>query len=132
MKRILSSAIVLCLAVGMAHAASNAPVLSVTAGKMYTTALKSENDGLRNSAIFELAKIRSKYHYIDLTGYEKALKKMSSSDSKEFIRLNAQLTLTYLQDKTLSERVKVQDGEDPLAFYTRLHEAICQEFYTAK
>jgi HEAT repeat protein len=132
MKRALFLAIVLCFTVVMAHAAANAPILTDAAGRMYIMALKSDNVGLRNSAIFELAKIRSQCDYVDLTEYEKVLKKLSSVDNNHLIRMNAQLTLTYLQDKELSDKIKVQDDEDPFAFYTRLHETINQDFYAAK
>ena len=131
MKRIVSTVLVLCLAAAAAHSASNAPVLTETACKMYKIALQSDNIGLRSSAIFELAKIRSNHSHADLCEYERVLKKMSTNDSIHMVRMNAQLTLIYLQENTLSDRIKVGSNEEPSAFYARLHKAICDDFYAA-
>ncbi|MDZ7314721.1 MAG: hypothetical protein ONB24_01220 [candidate division KSB1 bacterium] len=83
--------------------------------------LKSENAGARNSALHVIAKIKSDYPDVDLTVFNDMLLKLSRNDERSLIRVNANLAYAYINNPELAARVKVEDPEDPAAFFNALY-----------
>ncbi len=92
--------------------------------KNYLTALKSDNAGLRNSALYQLVQLKAKYPDADLSACEKCIAQMSSKDKNTRVRINAGLALLGLQDAQLPTKVKANDEQEPTKFFARLHQEI--------
>ena len=86
----------------------------------YRMALKSDNAGLRYSAMHQLAVLKSKHPEVNIEPVNKDLQKLIDRDKYTSIRLRAELTRAYLNDKTLTDTVKADDFENPAAFYATL------------
>lgn len=98
----------------------------------YKMALASENCGLRNDALHKIARMKSEYPGTDLSCFEPILKKMSVKDSDAMVRLNAQLTLTYLRDSAISEWVPTGKTETSFEFFNRLYQQMTSIFAAAQ
>jgi hypothetical protein len=96
----------------------------------YAMALKSDNAGLRDSAAYQIAIIKSEYPDVDFTVIERVLNKVAKSDQSSLVRIHASLTLTYLQDAKLAQKVKPENPENSLEFYNKLHSELFSSFFT--
>ncbi len=93
-----------------------------------THALKSDNDGVRNGSLLVLAKIKSDFPHLDLTGLNKTLITISADDNAAYIRANANLTYIYLNSAELAKTVKVESTENPAVFFNKLYQELNKEF----
>jgi vesicle coat complex subunit len=84
-------------------------------------ALKSDNYGVRKSALYQLAKIHSLDSTIDMTTISEQISKMSRSDSDPLVRVQAGLTYQYLTDAELAKIIRPQDEDDSTVFYNEVH-----------
>lgn len=91
------------------------------AKKALMEVLKSDNAGARNSALHVIAKIKSEYPDVDLTVFNDMLLRLSRNDERSLIRVNANLAYAYINNPELAARVKVEDPEDPAAFFNALY-----------
>jgi hypothetical protein len=90
--------------------------------------LKSDNDGVRNSAIHIIAQIKAQYPTADLSIFNKKLTNMAKDDSRSYIRANANLTYIYINSADLPYKVKVEDKENPAVFFNSLYSELNQDF----
>ncbi|MBN1998748.1 hypothetical protein JW935_14410 [candidate division KSB1 bacterium] len=90
----------------------------------YIIALKSKNPGVQSSAAFQIAKMKSQFPQVDLSRVEKSLAQVAKRNENKVIRLQAELTLTYVKDADLVYRVRVNDTENPVYFYNDLNQTI--------
>ncbi|HNW60756.1 MAG TPA: hypothetical protein PKI62_13835 [bacterium] len=90
----------------------------------YVQALASDVDGLKHDAIFHVACLKTQQPAADLGACEKALEKIAKRAGDLRIRLHAQLTLAYLRDDRLAERIKVTSLDDPAAFFGALYREV--------
>lgn len=92
--------------------------------KNYAYSLKSENAGVRHSAIFQLVRMKSDNKKIDLNEVNRTLLKVAQNDDFALIRFHARLAYTYLNDAELAKQVKVEDFENPMGFFIELHRMV--------
>lgn len=90
----------------------------------YKASLKSDNPGVRKSALYQLARIRSSFPDIDLSEILPTMKRLCVKDKEPIVRVQANLTAVYLTDSTLVTWVKTDSGPDPQAFYNRVQTAM--------
>jgi hypothetical protein len=121
MKRILAVAMAVVIATGMARAQekTNMPTRAKLAKlvQAYKMALNSENVGVRSSALFQLAKIKSRYPSCDLSELMSPVERLSKKDAEPILRVQANLTFVYLGDETLAQKIKTGEPDDPIVFY---------------
>lgn len=86
----------------------------------YRMALKSDNAGLRYSAMHQLALLKSRHPEVNIEPVNNDLKKLIAREEYTSIRLRAELTRVYLNDKALADTVKAGDFENPTTFYNTL------------
>ncbi len=98
----------------------------------YKMALASDNCGLRNDALHKIARLKSEYPGTDLSCFEPILKKMAAKDADTMVRLNAQLTLTYLSDEAMAAWVRTDKTETAFDFFNRLYQEMTHVFAAAK
>ncbi|MBN2103149.1 hypothetical protein JW835_03825 [bacterium] len=100
-----------------------------TAKAMYIRGVKSDNIGLRCNAIFRIAEMKSRFPEMSTKGVEKILQKAARKDENSLVRAYAGLTLVYLKDTKLNQKVKVIPREVSIDFYQRLQQAIYANTY---
>jgi len=89
----------------------------------YTMALNSDNPGLRNSALHQLAVLKNRYPEANFTTIERVIERLAKQDKNVSVRLNANLTYQYLLDEDLATKVKPV-AIDPTAFFSELYTQI--------
>ena len=90
--------------------------------------LKSDNEGVRNGSLLVLAKIKSDFPQLDMTGLNKTLISVSADDDAAYIRANANLTYIYLNSAELPKIVKVESTENPAVFFNKLYQELNKDF----
>ncbi len=124
MKKGMITVVLVGLLAGFSLAADTAAALD--AAKLartvenYKLALKSENPGVRSSAIYMLALIKSRYPEAQVAGIKGELGKLSRKDEDPLVRVEANLILSYLSSDSLMIRIKAADPTTPLDFYAQL------------
>ena len=98
----------------------------------YSNALKSENPGVRNSALYQIVRMKNVHPEADYASLKKVMKKMAEKDDNALVRVHAKLTLLYIDDPVLSEKVRTVRGEEDFQFFQRLHNEIHRSFYSMK
>ncbi len=93
------------------------------AAKNLVMSLKSDNAGVRNSALYQIAKIRAQYPDFDLSKVEKEVEKVAKKDKSAIVRVNANLVDTVLNDKTAESMVNLAAAE-PQEFFSDLYNSI--------
>jgi len=88
-------------------------------------ALKSDNPGIRNSALHQITVLKAKYPNFDLTKVEKQVKKLSQKDSELLIRVNANITYLYLTNRNLTDKINT-DTIDPKIFFKELYAQVSE------
>lgn len=91
----------------------------------YTVALNSDNPGLRNSALHQLAVLKNKYPEANLTSIERVINRLAKQDKNLSVRLNANLISQYLLDEDLATKVNpvIIDSN---AFFSELYTQVAQ------
>jgi len=92
----------------------------------YIQAIQSDNSGLRHSAIYQIARLKTHYPDKDYSRVEHLLNKVSTSDKVAIIRVHANLVCNYLKS---SHIIGTRSGnEDPMFFFNTLHQELNQDF----
>lgn len=123
MKRILVLAIVALAALTVAVQAKDAPVTAEKIEKLiklYKESLKVDNEGIRQSTLYQLARIKVDYPWADLSDISKDVKRVSQKDKSATVRIQANLTLAYLADDELSKRVQPVVPDEYAVFYNKV------------
>lgn len=130
MKKVLGGILVLMLAAAPlfadANTVSKENLELAKKGLMFS--LKSENAGVRNSALHILAKVRADHPNANLSGFNRVLTDMSKKDDMKAIRANANLAYIYINSNELPARVRVEDREDPSIFFNDLYTELSENF----
>jgi len=90
----------------------------------YVRALQSDNMGVRQSALYQLARIKSHFPEVDLTNTLDQIAQLSKKDEEPVVRVQASLILVYLQDRELLQTIKPESPADPVNFYNQVHVAV--------
>ena len=98
----------------------------------YTNALKSDNPGVRNSALYQIVCMKNVHPEANYAPIKKVVKKMADKDDNALVRVHAKLTLLYIDDPDLSNKVRTVRGEEDIQFFQRLHNEIHKSFYSMK
>ncbi len=91
--------------------------------KNYLHGLKSDNLGVRNSVLHQLAVIKARFPNADYTEVEKEIEKLSKKDNDLIIRLNANLICCCLKNKEILDKVDIKTV-DPNEFFAELYTQI--------
>lgn len=83
----------------------------------FKNALMQENEGVRLSALFALARTRFEYPKTDFSSFDRTLVRLAKNDPSDRVQLYAKLTHLYLTDNSLVTAVPVVDVEAPQQFY---------------
>jgi hypothetical protein len=129
MKRILATVMILMAAMLSFAQSSDHPEMTDRAKAKriilgYERALQSDNMGVRQSALYQLARIKSRFPQVDLLNTMDKVAQMSKKDEEPVLRAQASLTLVYLQDKELMQSIKPDVPSDPVDFYNQVHVAV--------
>lgn len=89
----------------------------------YVTALKSFNTGVRHNAVFQIVQLKSDHPDMNADKAVRALEGLRRKDRNPLVRMHAELAIIYLKESRF-ENVKVVDRENPMDFFSRLHDAI--------
>jgi hypothetical protein len=128
MKRCLVTTMILMMAMlSFAQTASHPEMMDRAKAKRvmlgYERALQSDNMGVRQSALYQLARIRSRFPNVDLANTLDRVAQMSKKDQEPVVRAQASLTLVYLQDRDLIQSIDPELPTDPVAFFNQVHVA---------
>jgi len=91
--------------------------------KAYKIALEDGNIGLRSSALFRIAQVKSEYPETDFSAIENTLKKISRSDKSVMVKVQADLVLKYIQNDALSVNA-IEAQENSVLFFNQLYDAV--------
>ena len=83
--------------------------------------LSEDNNGVQFWAMFHIAKLKSENPELNLDRFEWPLNRILERENSELIKVNAKMTLLYINSNELANQVKVVDIENPLLFYTQLY-----------
>lgn len=86
----------------------------------YKECLKSENLGVRTSALYQLAKLKSCYPALDLSEMMLAVDQVCKKDKEPIVRAQANLTYAYIVDDSLCAKVKTMATDTPVEFFNRV------------
>jgi hypothetical protein len=87
----------------------------------YQSAMQSESPGIRSSAIYQIAQMKSQRPGEDFSSVAPALVKVAKNDPNPLIRVHAELTISYLFDDDLTKKIKADEGLDMNDFYNKLY-----------
>ena len=117
--------VLVAVSVSFAKAPLTQPDLNL-AKKSYLNALDSDNAGVRNSAMFQIIKLKATYPDENVKAYVNKVKKISENDPFYSMRSHAHLTMMFLENSELAKLVNPEDYPDPdsffNSFYTKLTE----------
>ena len=97
----------------------------------YKIALKSDNAGLRLSAMHQIAALKAEYPEINLERVGRDLRKISTRDDYPVLRFRAGLTYEFLKNDALYQNKEIVK-RDADGFYALLHEKVNEVQYTTK
>jgi len=86
----------------------------------YRECLRSENVGVRTSALYQLAKLKSCYPALDLSEMIQDVNRLCQKDKEPLVRVQANLTYAYVTDDSLSAKVKTEVEGNPVEFFNRI------------
>lgn len=95
--------------------------------KSYKVALTSDNAGVRNSALYQIAILKTIYPELNTNELDRVLVHVTNKDSVNFIRVNANLTRLLLNDKELTNSVNVETI-DPSEFFSGLYSKLANSY----
>lgn len=102
-------------------------LLIKTAGR-YMECLKSDNYGVRKSALYQLAKLHALDPTIDMKAMCEQICKISKKDTNPLLRVQAELTIRYITDEELAKLVRPVDEDDGTAFYNQVHTVLASRW----
>lgn len=123
MKRILVLAIVVLAVFSVTVQAKETPVTADKIEKLiklYKESLKVDNEGIRQSTLYQLARIKVDYPWADLRDITKDVKRVSQKDESATVRIQANLTLAYLTEEGLSKKVQPLVPDEYAGFYNKV------------
>ncbi len=98
----------------------------------YLKALKSDNDGMVESAIFHSMKYKLYYPEQNTTRLEKEIEKLVEKGKSEAIRYKAFLAMQFMQNDKLMNIIEKEDYKDAAQFFKMLGEELNEHFLAAK
>jgi hypothetical protein len=98
----------------------------------YVKALKSDNDGMVESAIFHSLKYKLYYPEENTAKLEKEIEKLVENGNSDAIRYKAFLAAEFMQNYTLMNRIKKADYKDAGEFFKMLGKELNEHLIAAK
>ena len=77
----------------------------------YKVCLESRNEGVRTSALYQLAKIKSAYPQLDLTALEKNVSNLAKNDKSPLVRVNASITKAILTNELPTGQIETSNND---------------------
>lgn len=102
------------------------------ANQAYLLSLKSENNGVRNSAIFNVVQYKKLYPAKDFNPFAKEIQKISKTDPMVQNRLHAHLALICLEQPEVMATIDPNTFEDPIVFFDALYEQLSEPSFALK
>lgn len=96
----------------------------------YEAAMTSDSPGVRSSAIYQIAQLKCERPEENFLSVEWTLAKIAKNDHNPLIRVHAELTLAYLQDKALRGKIKADCSLEMNNFYNKLYNEMYTSFVT--
>ncbi|MBN2012058.1 hypothetical protein JW960_22205 [candidate division KSB1 bacterium] len=134
MKKIIGTLLFSLLLANMGLAKSHSDQKLETAKQMYAKALKSENDQIRLSAVYLIAQFKYLHPEMNFGTIEKQLYKMALKDESDYIRANAMMTLIYMNDANLRQKVKASpqtELDDYKTFYNKIYTEASNSYWAS-
>ena len=116
---IIALALLLLSVTAFAGENVNAEKLSV-AKDAYKASLKSDNAGVRNSALLQIVVVASNYPEFNARALESDLNRMSKRDDVPYIRVNAKIALDLLNNADWLKSLNT-DENDPKVFFNNAY-----------
>lgn len=123
--------IILIVAVSLAAFAQTETAIE-NAPDNYLKALKSDNDGMVESAIFHTIKYKLYYPEQNTAGLEKEIEKLTRYSNSETIRYKAFLATQFLKNDSLMDRIEKEDYKNEADFFKMLGVELNEHFLAAK
>ena len=98
----------------------------------YAKALKSDNDGMVESAIFHSMKYKLYHPEQNISVVEKQIEKLVDNGKSQAIRYKAYLASEFMQNETLMSRIKKADYKDAEEFFKMLSEELSTNLLAVK
>ncbi len=86
-------------------------------------ALESDNIGLKNSAMFQLTKLKFQYPDYNMAKVEKVIAKLEKNDNSSIIRINANLVKTIMKENPKESTVFIT-APDHREFFNNLYSTL--------
>ncbi|MEL6821726.1 MAG: hypothetical protein AAFP70_08200 [Calditrichota bacterium] len=102
------------------------------ASENYFHALKSDNIGVVESAVFNIVQLKLHYPKQNTDQLLKALNELSQDADSESLRYRAYLAASYLEQCTLRAKIEVKKYEDIESFFVMLADTMQEELLVAK
>jgi len=96
------------------------------AKKCYLNALDSENQGVRDSAILQVVKVKVKYPDENYQTIIRKLQKLSKRDDVFYIRTHAYLACEFFKHPELAQMINPADYQVPAFFFDQLYQKITE------
>lgn len=96
----------------------------------YEASIKSDSPGVRSSAIYQIAQMKYARPDDDFSSFEWTLARVAKNDPSPLIRIHAELTLVYLQDAKLRNKIKADSELEMNDFYNQLYNEMYSSFVT--
>ena len=98
----------------------------------YIKALKSDNDGMVESALFHAMKYKLYYPDQNISDLEKQIERLAENGKSETIRYKAFLANEFMQNEALMNRIEKEDYKDSGEFFKMLSEELNDHVLAAK
>jgi len=119
---ILISIAVLLVATGISKEVDKAKLDAALTS--FKQAINSNNAGVRYSALYQIARLKSDHPDYNLNDFKDILLIRSQTDNNNLVRIHALLTYLYINSKDLPKKIVAANPEDPMPFYTSLHQEL--------
>ncbi len=129
MTKIFTNITILMLLLLMINANAETKILNKLCNatcEAYLQNLKSDNPGVRNSAIFQIMKIKSRYPEQEIRPFISILKRITEKDYVILNRTHAYFAIICLKNPSILEYINPFEFEDPQLFFRNIHEYIIQ------
>ena len=123
--------IILIVAVGFVALAQTEKTIE-SAPANYLKALKSDNDGMVESAIFHSLKYKLYYPEQETANLEKEINNLMTDAGSETIRYKAFLAAQFMQNDVLLDSVEKKDYKNEAEFFKMLSEELNDHYVAAK
>lgn len=95
--------------------------------KVYTESLKHSNEGIVESTIFNIMRMKKAYTNVDFTSVNKQLETLLVNPPSEIIRYKAFIAINYLENPERFPWIEEINPEQSAEFFQRLSERLIEQ-----